>query len=202
MYSHVAPMAPDESPFIAGQVLIDAKGFPVASSTLPRRSSMVFENLGKILADLGTDFEPVVQFNTLPDRAAIPSRPGSKPPSALFHKLFPGGKYPPITLIVIDRLGRTEFLMSRCHRRCRGAGIIPCLPWQIDLGLLHVCQLRCEVTSVKYDRSWKANDETPSGASASLGDIASRVCFLASPLAGEITGTVIAVDGGLRRYRF
>ena len=33
-------------------------------------------------------------------------------------------------------------------------------------------------------------------------DIANLVCFLASPLARYITGTVIPVDGGLRRYQF
>jgi 3-oxoacyl-[acyl-carrier protein] reductase len=33
-------------------------------------------------------------------------------------------------------------------------------------------------------------------------DIAALVTFLASPLAGYITGAVIPVDGGLRRYQF
>jgi 3-oxoacyl-[acyl-carrier protein] reductase len=33
-------------------------------------------------------------------------------------------------------------------------------------------------------------------------DIANLVCFLASPLARYITGTVIPVDGGMRRYQF
>ena len=33
------------------------------------------------------------------------------------------------------------------------------------------------------------------------GDIAQLVCFLARPLARYIAGTVIPVDGGLRRYQ-
>ena len=33
-------------------------------------------------------------------------------------------------------------------------------------------------------------------------DIANLVCYLVSPLARYITGTVIPVDGGLRRYQF
>jgi hypothetical protein len=32
--------------------------------------------------------------------------------SALFPKLFPGGKYPPNTLLVIDRLVKPEFLIE------------------------------------------------------------------------------------------
>jgi 3-oxoacyl-[acyl-carrier protein] reductase len=33
-------------------------------------------------------------------------------------------------------------------------------------------------------------------------DLANLVTFLASPLASYITGTVIPVDGGLRKYQF
>jgi 3-oxoacyl-[acyl-carrier protein] reductase len=33
-------------------------------------------------------------------------------------------------------------------------------------------------------------------------DLAHLVCFLASDLASYITGTLIPVDGGLRRYQF
>jgi 3-oxoacyl-[acyl-carrier protein] reductase len=33
-------------------------------------------------------------------------------------------------------------------------------------------------------------------------DIANLVCFLVSPRARYITGAVIPVDGGLRRYQF
>jgi enamine deaminase RidA (YjgF/YER057c/UK114 family) len=32
--------------------------------------------------------------------------------SALFPKLFPAGKYPPNTLLVIDRLVKPEFLVE------------------------------------------------------------------------------------------
>ena len=58
------------------------------------------------------------------------------------------------------------------------------------------------MTYVKFARSWKANHEISVGRCGEPEDIASRVCFLASPLAAYITDTVIAVDGGLRRYRF
>ena len=64
MYSHVARMAPGEIAFIAGQVAIDAKGNPVGVGDLAAQVPQVFENIGKILADLGTDFESVVQFTT------------------------------------------------------------------------------------------------------------------------------------------
>lgn len=51
-------------------------------------------------------------------------------------------------------------------------------------------------------RQWQAEHEIPVGAYGEPEDIAQLVCFLASPLARYITGAVIPVDGGLRRYQF
>ena len=51
-------------------------------------------------------------------------------------------------------------------------------------------------------RARQSAEEIPVGAYGEPADIAALVCFLASPLARYITGTVIPVDGGLRRYQF
>ena len=51
-------------------------------------------------------------------------------------------------------------------------------------------------------RQWQSEHEIPMGRYGEPEDIAHLVCFLASPLAGYITGAVIPVDGGLRRYQF
>jgi 3-oxoacyl-[acyl-carrier protein] reductase len=51
-------------------------------------------------------------------------------------------------------------------------------------------------------RKWQSEHEIPVGDYGQPEDIAHLVCFLASPLARYITGAVIPVDGGLRRYQF
>jgi 3-oxoacyl-[acyl-carrier protein] reductase len=51
-------------------------------------------------------------------------------------------------------------------------------------------------------RQWQSENEIPMGRYGEPDDIAHLVTFLASPLAGYITGAVIPVDGGLRRYQF
>ena len=51
-------------------------------------------------------------------------------------------------------------------------------------------------------RQWQADNEIPVGRYGEPEDVANLVCFLVSPLAGYMTGTVIPVDGGLRRYQF
>jgi 3-oxoacyl-[acyl-carrier protein] reductase len=51
-------------------------------------------------------------------------------------------------------------------------------------------------------RERESREDIPVGEYGQPEDIANLVCFLASPLARYITGAVIPVDGGLRRYQF
>jgi 3-oxoacyl-[acyl-carrier protein] reductase len=51
-------------------------------------------------------------------------------------------------------------------------------------------------------RERESEEDIPVGEYGQPADIANLVCFLASPLARYITGAVIPVDGGLRRYQF
>ena len=51
-------------------------------------------------------------------------------------------------------------------------------------------------------RAWQSEHEIPMGRYGEPEDLAALAIFLCSPLAQYITGTVIPVDGGLRRYQF
>ena len=109
MYSHVARAG--ELAFIAGQVAVDGTGNPVGVGDLAAQVNQVFDNIGKILQDLGTGFESVMQFTTyLTSADSIPVFMSAR--ATLFPRLFPGGKYPPNTLLVIDRLVKPEFMLE------------------------------------------------------------------------------------------
>lgn len=51
-------------------------------------------------------------------------------------------------------------------------------------------------------RQWQCENEIPVGRYGEPEDMANLVTFLASPRASYITGAVIPVDGGLRRYQY
>jgi len=51
-------------------------------------------------------------------------------------------------------------------------------------------------------RAKEEREDIPLGEYGKPEDVANLVCFLASPRARYITGTVVPVDGGMRRYQF
>jgi 3-oxoacyl-[acyl-carrier protein] reductase len=51
-------------------------------------------------------------------------------------------------------------------------------------------------------RAHESEHDIPVGEYGQPEDVAHLVCYLASPLARYITGTVVPVDGGMRRYQF
>ena len=79
-------------------------------------------------------------------------------------------------------------------------------PWQAS-------QLRCTLTASPWvvrqsgvwdvgRRAWQSEHEIPMGRYGEPEELADLAVFLASPRGGYITGTVIPVDGGLRRYQY
>jgi enamine deaminase RidA (YjgF/YER057c/UK114 family) len=111
MYSHVARVAPGELAFIAGQVAVDRSGTSVGVDDLAAQVNQVFANIGDILKDLGSGFDQVVQLTTyLTSADSIPAFMSAR--AALFSRLYPDGKCPPNTLLIIDRLVKPEFLIE------------------------------------------------------------------------------------------
>lgn len=51
-------------------------------------------------------------------------------------------------------------------------------------------------------RQWQCDNEIPMARYGEPEDLAALAAFLSSPIASYITGAVIPVDGGLRRYQF
>jgi enamine deaminase RidA (YjgF/YER057c/UK114 family) len=108
-YSHITRVKAQEFLFIAGQVGVGGDGKTPAD--FDGQCSRTFENLRAALASQGAGFDNVVEFTTYmvhsQDIASFMAWRARE-----FPRLFPGGAYPPNTLLIIDRLVREEFLIE------------------------------------------------------------------------------------------
>ena len=103
-YSHLTRVKnAAETIYIAG-MLAPGDGFDA-------QCSGAFAQIGKALASAGANWRNVVQFTTyLVHSQDIPKFMAWR--LREFPQLFPDGKYPPNTLLIIDRLVQEQFLLE------------------------------------------------------------------------------------------
>jgi enamine deaminase RidA (YjgF/YER057c/UK114 family) len=111
LYNHAISVSPGQLLFIAGQVAIDENGQLIGEGDFNAQMEQVFRNLGHILESAGTSFDNVVKFTTYLTRSQDLSA-FYKKRAELFTGLYPGGRYPTNTLLVIDQLAREEWLVE------------------------------------------------------------------------------------------
>jgi len=97
--------------FIAGQLATDKAGNVVGADDFDAQCVQVFKNIEVALASCGAGWKNVVQFTTyLVHSQDIPKFMAFR--KREFPRLFPDGKYPPNTLLMIDRLVGEPFLVE------------------------------------------------------------------------------------------
>ncbi|THD55246.1 MAG: RidA family protein [Bradyrhizobium sp.] len=110
-YSHVTRVKANEFLFIAGMLSGDAAGNIVGADDFDTQTTQVFRNVEAALKSAGASWRNVVQFTTfLVHSQDIPKFMAFR--LREFPKMFPDGKYPPNTLLMVDRLVQEPFLVE------------------------------------------------------------------------------------------
>ena len=110
-YSHVTRVKANEFLFIAGMLAGDAAGNIVGVDDFDAQTTQVFRNVEAALKSAGASWRSVVQFTTfLVHSQDIPKFMAFR--LREFPKMFPDGKYPPNTLLMVDRLVQEPFLVE------------------------------------------------------------------------------------------
>ena len=102
-YSHVARVKASETLYIAGML--------APGDSFDSQCSGVFSQIEKALQSAGAGWSNIVQFTTY----LVHSQDITKFMQwrlREFPRMFPDGKYPPNTLLVIDRLVQEQYLVE------------------------------------------------------------------------------------------
>ena len=110
-YSHMARVKASEYLFIAGQVAVDKAGNVIGADDFDAQCVQTFANIETALASQGAGWANVVEFTTyLVHSQDIANFMSFR--SREFPRMFPGGHYPPNTLLIVDRLVQESFLIE------------------------------------------------------------------------------------------
>jgi enamine deaminase RidA (YjgF/YER057c/UK114 family) len=102
-YSHVTRVKAGELLFIAGML--------APGESFDAQCSGVFAQIAQALKSAGADWQNVVQFTTY----LVHSQDIAKFMQwrlREFPRMFPDGRYPPNTLLIVDRLVQEQFLVE------------------------------------------------------------------------------------------
>jgi enamine deaminase RidA (YjgF/YER057c/UK114 family) len=111
LYTHVARVSAGDLLFIAGQLAVDASGNRVGKHDFRAQFKQVYSNLSDVLKGMGCSYADIVKFTTymvhsqdielfMEERAT------------LFPTLYPDGRCPPNTLLLVDRLVHEDFVIE------------------------------------------------------------------------------------------
>lgn len=110
-YMHVTRVKASELLFLAGMLPVDRDGKLVGEMDFDAQCVQVFANIHAALTAEGADWSSIVQFTTylvgsqwIPQFMAYRLRE--------FPGMFPDGRYPPNTLLIVDRLVQEPFLVE------------------------------------------------------------------------------------------
>jgi enamine deaminase RidA (YjgF/YER057c/UK114 family) len=110
-YTHVTRVKASEFLFIAGMLSGDAAGNVIGEGDFDAQATQVFRNIEAALRSADASWANVVQFTTyLVHSQDIPKFMAFR--LREFPKMFPDRKYPPNTLLIIDRLVKEQFLVE------------------------------------------------------------------------------------------
>ena len=108
-YSQITRVKASEFLFVAGQVGASKDGKTPAD--FDAQCAQTFANIGAALASQGAGFGNIVEFTTY----LVHSQDIAKFMAYRmreFPRMFPGGAYPPNTLLIVDRLVQEPFLIE------------------------------------------------------------------------------------------
>jgi enamine deaminase RidA (YjgF/YER057c/UK114 family) len=108
-YSNIARVKASEFLFIAGQIGADTSG--KVPTDFEGQCAQVFANIGAALTSQGAGLANIVEFTTYLVHSQDIAK-FAQYRTREYPRLFPGGRYPTNTLLIIDRLVREEFLIE------------------------------------------------------------------------------------------
>lgn len=111
LYSHIGVAEPGKLLFIAGQLAVDLEGNVVGKGDFAAQFHQVFDNLDAVLKGAGGDFRNVVKFSTFFVHSQD-IETFMRLRAETFPKLFGGDRFPPNTILVVDRLVKEDFLFE------------------------------------------------------------------------------------------